>query len=204
MATIERYQTKSGATLYAVRYRKPDNKQTWKRGFATKRDAQEFANTVEVDKLRGQYISPVLGKTTIGELGPAWLERQRGHLKPSVFLNEESVWRVWVEPRWATTRIADIRFSEVQAWVAELAARRSASTVVGIYSTLARILDDCVRDRMLVSNPARGVKLPKRPPRHNTYLTASQLNRLADEAGRYRSLVLLLGMGGLRWVRRSR
>ena len=104
MATIERYQTKSGATLYAVRYRKPDNKQTWKRGFATKREAAEFANTVEVDKLRGQYISPVLGKTTIGELGPAWLERQRGHLKPSVFLNEESVWRVWVEPRWATTR----------------------------------------------------------------------------------------------------
>jgi len=199
MATIERYQTKSGATLYAVRYRKPDNKQTWKRGFATKREAAEFANTVEVDKLRGQYISPVVGKITVGELGPPWLERQRGHLKPSVFRNTESAWRVHVEPRWAGARIADIRFSEVQAWVAELSARRSASTVTEIYSVLARILDDCVRDRMLTSNPARGVKLPKRPPRHNTYLTASQLDKLADEAGRYRSLVLLLGVGGLRW-----
>ncbi len=51
----------------------------------------------------------------------------------------------------------------------------------------------------LAVNPARGVKLPKRAPRHNVYLTASQLNRLADESGRYRSLVLLLGVGGLRW-----
>ncbi len=49
------------------------------------------------------------------------------------------------------------------------------------------------------SNPARGVRLPRRPPRRNVYLTASQLNKLADESGRYRSLVLLLGVGGLRW-----
>ena len=62
----------------------------------------------------------------------------------------------------------------------------------------ARILDDAVRDRMLSSNPARGVKLPKRS-RRNVYLTAEQLHALADEAGRYRSLVYLLGVGGLRW-----
>jgi integrase len=30
------------------------------------------------------------------------------------------------------------------------------------------------------------------------YLSAAQLNRLADEAGRYRGLVLLLGVGGVR------
>jgi integrase len=52
---------------------------------------------------------------------------------------------------------------------------------------------------MLASNAARGVKLPKRAPRRNVYLTATQLNRLADEAGRYRGLVLLLGVGGVRW-----
>ena len=40
MATIEKYQTRGGATLYRVRYRKPDRKQTQKRGFTTKRDAE--------------------------------------------------------------------------------------------------------------------------------------------------------------------
>jgi Arm DNA-binding domain len=53
MATIERYETKSGATLYRVRYRTPDNRSTQKRGFATKRDAQQWASTVEVNKMTG-------------------------------------------------------------------------------------------------------------------------------------------------------
>jgi integrase len=67
------------------------------------------------------------------------------------------------------------------------------------HSVLVRILDDAVKDRMMASNPARGVKLPKRPPRRNVYLTADQLDKLADESGRYRSLIFLLGVGGLRW-----
>jgi integrase len=71
--------------------------------------------------------------------------------------------------------------------------------VIPAYSVLARILDDAVADRLLVSNPARGVRLPRRPPRRNVYLTADQLQHLAAESGRYRSLVLLLGVGGLRW-----
>jgi integrase len=199
MATIERYQTASGATLYAVRYRKPDNKQTWKRGFTTKRDAAAFANTVEVAKLRGEYIAPAVGKVTVGALGPAWLERQRGHMKPSGFRTYESGWRVHVAPRWASVPLADIRYSDAQAWVAELAARRGPSIVRTAYSVLARILDDAVRDRMLASNPARGVKLPPKAPQRHIYLTGEQLARLADESGRYRSLVLMLGVGGLRW-----
>jgi hypothetical protein len=40
MATISKYQTATGATLYRVRYRTPDRGQTDKRGFKTKRDAQ--------------------------------------------------------------------------------------------------------------------------------------------------------------------
>jgi hypothetical protein len=36
---------------------------------------------------------------------------------------------------------------------------------------------------LLASNPALGVKLPKRPPRRNVYLTAEQLGALADESG---------------------
>lgn len=198
MATIERYETKKGA-LYAVRFRTPDNKQTMKRGFATMRDARDFANAVEVKKLRGEYIAPVAGKVTIGQLGPAWLNRQRGHLKPSSYRVRESRWRVYVKPRWENTRIADIKYSDVQAWVSDLATQRSASTAIAIYSVLAKILDDCVRDRTLIANPARGVKLPKRPPSRNTYLSESQLDMLADESGAYRSLVLLLGTCGLRW-----
>ncbi len=87
----------------------------------------------------------------------------------------------------------------MQAWVSDLAATRRSTVVKTAHSVLARILDDCVRDRQLASNPARGVKLPPRSPRKHVCLTADQLIQLADESGRYESLVLLLGVGGVRW-----
>jgi integrase len=52
---------------------------------------------------------------------------------------------------------------------------------------------------MLPASPCTGVKLPPKSSRKHIYLTASQLGALADESGRYGSLVLLLGIGGLRW-----
>ena len=184
MATIEPYQTTSGATRYRVRYR-VQKRQTSRRGFTTKREAQAFAATVETSMMRGEYVSPSLGKTMIGELGPAWLERQRGHIKPASHAAFDSAWRVNVAPHWGTARIADIRPSQVQAWIANLSAQRGPETVRAAHAVLARILDDAVADRMLSSNPARGVKLPKCPPRRNTYLSAKQLDRLANEAGEY-------------------
>lgn len=199
MATISKYETKGGATRYRVRYRTPDHRQTDKRGFHTKRDAEGFAATVEVNKLRGEYVAPALGKATIGELGPGWLERLKGVTKPSAFHSVESAWRVHVEPKWARRAIADITFSDVQAWVTELSGKRKATVVNTAYSVIARILDDAVRDRRLATNPARGVKLPVRKKRKNVYLSAGQLQELAVESGRYGSLVLLLGTAGLRW-----
>ncbi len=100
MATIETYDTKTRGKLYRVRYRKPDGKSTDKSGFTTKRDAQAFANTVEVEKLRGEYIAPKLGLVTVGTLAPPWIERKRADLKPSSFAPLETAWRVHVKPRW--------------------------------------------------------------------------------------------------------
>src|SRR5262249_14731055 len=96
MATIEKYQTKSGATLYRVRYRTPDNRSTQKRGFTTKRDAEQWAHRVEVAKMVGDYVAPTAGKVTVGGLGPAWLARQRGHLKASTMRSYELSWTTHV------------------------------------------------------------------------------------------------------------
>jgi len=199
MATIRKYQTASGATLYRVRYRTPDRGQTDKRGFKTRRDAEAFANSVEVTKQRGEYVAPSLGRITVGELGPGWLDRKRGHMKPSGYLSYENAWRRYVEPRWRSVKLADIRFTSVQAWIAELSTKLSPSRITTIHGVLAGILDDAVRDRLLAGNPARGVKLPRKSRRRNVYLSAEQLHALAIESGRYGSLVLLLGTVGLRW-----
>jgi hypothetical protein len=124
--------------------------------------------------MTGSYVAPTLDRATVGKLGPAWLERQRGRMKPSGWRSYESAWRCHVAPRWGRVQIADVKFSDVQAWVAELSGKRGPVIVETAASVLRRILDDAVADRMLASNPARGVKLPRRSPRRNVYLTADQ------------------------------
>ncbi|MDO0975979.1 site-specific integrase [Mycolicibacterium frederiksbergense] len=199
MATISKYQVGSGATLYRVRYRTPDHRQTDKRGFKTKRDAEAFAAEVEVSKRRGEYVSPTMGRATVRDLGIEWLAGQRGHLKPNSYRSLDVSWRVHVEPVWGRTPVSGVAYSAVQAWVSGMAQRRGAKVVRAAHAVLYGILENAVRDRRISSNPARGVKLPAITKKPNTYLSAEQLYALADEAGRYGSLVLLLGTAGLRW-----
>jgi hypothetical protein len=90
MATISKYQTASGTTLYRVRYRTPGRGQTDKRGFKTKRDAQAFAEQIEVDKRRGLYVAPSDGRVKFGDLARAWLDSKH-NLKRSTRVHWRSV-----------------------------------------------------------------------------------------------------------------
>lgn len=198
MATIEPYETKAGATLYRVRYRTPDRKQTAKRGFKTKRDAREFLHSIESSKSSGTFVDPADAKAKISELGTAWLTGQ-SHLKPSSLRPVDSAWRTHVSPAWGTRSIGTIKHSEVQAWVTKLTATLSPTTVLRAYGVLAGILDVAVKDRRLTSNPARGVNLPRKTGKRKVYLTHAQVARLATAAGRHELLVYTLAYTGLRW-----
>ncbi|MGB3476412.1 MAG: tyrosine-type recombinase/integrase [Mycobacterium sp.] len=216
MASITKYKTSQGELRWRVQYRTPDNKLTGARGFKTKREAENYAATVHVSKARGEYIDPADARVTVGDLGPAWLAR-RTHLKPSSARVESVAWRVHVEPVWGVVKLADIRHSAVQSWVsamgrevtdAEGKVTKRASgpvTVIRAYNVLAGILDDAVRDRRLVSNPARGVKLPRKVKREHAYLTDEQVIALANAAAAGRggndkaTIVGVLAYCGLRW-----
>jgi len=65
---------------------------------------------------------------------------------------------------------------------------------------LAGVLGLAVRDRRLPSNPAHGVDLPRIKKRRRRYLTAPEVEELADAAGpNCRLPVLVLAYCGLRW-----
>jgi integrase len=197
MGSIEPYEVSSGKR-YRVRYRDPEHSQRLRAGFTTKRDAEEFLASITVSKSRGEYVDPNESKVTLGALAGDWLANQ-SHLKASSARPLEIAWRRQVAPRWANIRISDVRFSKVQAWVTELSAERSASTVIRAYGVLAALLDVAVRDRRILSNPSRGVKLPRKVGKEKRYLTHEQVDLLATKAGDYGTLVLFLAYTGLRW-----
>lgn len=198
MATIEAYTNAAGKTLYRVRYRTPDRQQTSKRGFKTKRDAQQFLHELESSKAKGSFVNPADSRATIGALGAQWLSHQ-SHLKPSALRPVESAWRLHVEPVWGRHVLSEIRHSDVQAWVTKLTGSYSPTTVLRAYGVLAGILDTAVKDRRLAVNPARGVNLPRKTAKRKIYLTHQQVALLAQQAGVNGTLVEVLAYCGLRW-----
>lgn len=157
VASISPYETKGGKR-YRVRYRRPDGRQTDKWGFRTKREAQAFAATVEVSKLRGEYVAPSLGKATVGELVTAWLERKEGTTRPSYYRTLPSAWKNHVAPTWERVAVAKVDRLDVEEWVAEMrSAELSATVVKRAHGVLCGILDDAVKTGRISVNPARGL-----------------------------------------------
>lgn len=201
MATIESYTVADGKR-YMVRYRAPNGKQTKKRGFGTKRAAEAFAATVEVDKMTGAYVSPSLGLITVGELGPDWLEKKQSLVSPSWAHTLEIAWRVHVEPRWGAAKLSDIDALQIETWIAELSRGKSATHVLRAHGILAGILDDAVKARRLASNPARNIdNLPKKHVKKHVYLTGEDVDALASACTTTDNQVIVytLAFCGLRW-----
>jgi integrase len=124
----------------------------------------------------------------------------RVHLKPKTIVSYESLLRSQVLPRWGAVPLARITHGAVTSWVAELRARGlSAHRTRQAYHLVKAMLDAAVADNRLARNPAAGVKLPRLVRGEQRYLTHEQVAALADAAGEYRTLVLVLAYCGLRW-----
>jgi integrase len=196
--TITPYETSAGKR-YRVRYRKPDKSQTDKRGFKTRKDASLFLATVTVSKAAGDYIDPAEARKTVASLAVQWKSGRLAGLKPSSRQAMETSWRVHVEPKWGARSASSIRASEVEDWVSELSAKRSAQTVRRATFVLSNILQIAERDRVIRSNPVLGVTLPAKVKKAKRYLTHAQAEQLAVSAGDMGDVVRFLAYTGPRW-----
>src|SRR5258708_2981807 len=197
MATIEKYLITSGTTRYRVRYRTPDRRQTTKRGFRTKREAEAWANQLEVDKRRGAYVAPAAGRVKLGEYAREWLDSKH-KLKPSTRARYQGVLDTFIAGH-ADVPLGDISRQLVREWVAVLSVDLAPASVHKTIGVLRQVLGMAVRENRLVINPVDGVELPAVGSVEQRFLTLEQLHLLADAAGAHRALVYVLGTCGLRF-----
>jgi integrase len=183
---------------WRARYRDTAGKEH-ARHFARKVDAQSWLDSVTSSIQTGTWVDPARSRLTVGILATQWLAG-KVNLKPTTRALYESVLSNHVLPRWRDVPLTRVEHGDVQAWVADLVASGlSAGHVRKCSSVLSGVLRLAVRDRRLPSNPALGVDLPRVRERKRKYLTASQVELLADEAGDGRLAVLVLAYCGLRW-----
>src|SRR5918999_1583972 len=91
---------------YQVRWRDPAGRQRPK-SFKRKSDAKQFANRVEVEKQRGTYVDPQLGKLLFADWAHEWLQTKM-NLRASSWTRDESYLRNHVMPTFGNIALARI------------------------------------------------------------------------------------------------
>jgi integrase len=183
---------------WRARYRSADGKEH-ARHFDRKIEADRFLTEQQNKVNHGEWVDPALGRMTVGEWSATWIASKQS-LKPRARRSYAEVYSNLVEPRWATTPLSKVTYSDVVVWLAELAGRGlSASRQRHGLLVMKQLLDLAVLDGRIARNvakPVRPARVIRSEPR---FLTHEQLARLASECGDYETFVLFLGYTGLRW-----
>lgn len=164
-----------------------------------------WANDLEADIRKGDWIDPRAGEATVGECWQRWAGARR--LEKASRKRDESHWRCHVEARWAKAPVGTILRPDITAWVVEMeSAGVGAATIEGAVGVLRAVLDLAVDGRLIRDNPARGVKSPRRDAHLDRVLDPSEddlllaaMDRLFPDRPDGRLMCELMLYCGLRW-----
>ena len=176
MASIRRHPVNN---KWQVRYRDPDGKQRT-RNFDRKVDANAFAEDVEADKRRGQYVDPHAGKITFDVYADRWIAT-RADKATQTINRDKSYLNSMILPTFKSRPVAAITTSEISQWVATL--DRADTTRAKALQILSAVLEVARHDRAITVNPAVDVKrIRPEPDRIGKALTDAEVTAILDAA----------------------
>lgn len=188
-----RYRNRSGTLTSAPRT------------FATKTEARNWLTTTESERLKGAWIDPEGGRAKLADYSWAWLE-SKVNLAPRTREIYTGQLRLHILPPFADSSpglgdrpLNQITPEIVRAWYAAIVARHSKHVAAKAYTRLRQIMRQAVEDDRIVKNPCRIHKGGVEHHPEQKFLSLVELYKLADAMpDRYRTLVLVAGLAGLR------
>jgi integrase len=190
---------------YQVRWRDPDGTEPSKT-FKKKGQADDFLIEIAAQILHGDYVAPNRGKVRFEEIVETW--RASPNWRETTRERNESNLRNYVLPRWGKMRLSQITHDDAQRWVNRLctdprvghgSAPLEPATIRKIVGTFGQVLRMAVKSRHLRVDASEGLTLPRVVKKKHRYLTAPEVERLAEAAGDDKDVVFLLAYTGLRF-----
>ncbi len=152
-----------------------------------------------------QGIEPAVGSLTVDAFLRAWIERERGRVRPSTWRGYEQRVRTSILPALGRVQIARLTPADVEAMTSRMIAEgRSPRTAVAVRVTLRRALGDAVRDGLVHRNVAALARPPRVPVEAmvpgRDYYEPAQTRVLLESVGDHPTgpLVTLAATTGLR------
>jgi integrase len=195
VASISKRTIKSGEARYDVRLRVDGGVLT--RTFRRRGDAERWARHQESRKDLGDFVDMRAGAVSLAEYAERWLPTR--DLRPRTGELYRHLLDQRILPAFGSTPINRITTDAVRAWHGQVTRDVSGLQAAKGYRLLRAMLNTAVADGLLARNPcwitgAGQERSPERP-----LAEPADVIRLADAIERrFRALVLLAAIGGLR------
>lgn len=196
------YQRKlnDGTTRWVVKWRDPDGKQLTRR-FRTKTEATVFEGDLAKRRLQGES-TPLDPKRTLAAFveHDYWPRYALTHLQAKTREGYATDLRLRILPDLGAHRLTRLTRQLLDQYVAELATTHSPYTVHNTMTVLGSVLERAVEWSYTSANPAKGVRLPRKPKRMVVIPSEAQIRALAENAPTYRdrAMILTAAYSGLR------
>ena len=200
-----RKRTDTESTRWTAGWKNPVGKWQFK-DFKTKSEAVAYEALMIAEVQRGEYANPHSGKTKLSIVYSDW-KKTESRLKPKTRASYDSLWKCLVEPKWGNVQISKITKAEVKNWINDSQSitgnKVSSSRMRQSLFVLNAILNHAVEMELVNKNVLGELRslLPKlnEAPKKRT-IERDELERLANECGEQKLLVLVAGYLGLRWA----
>jgi integrase len=160
------YDSKARKSRWRGRYKLPNGK--WGsvsrdengQPFYSERAAEQYAQGLEVDVRRKQFINPRDGRITVAEWAEKWL--------PSIDVGplSEKEYRLRLKnqilPEWGDIAVGDLSPTAIAAWEKRLRASLSKNYADNVMSTFRTMMDDAVAEKLRSDNPVAARKSGRR------------------------------------------
>lgn len=165
--------------------------------FARKVDAQRWLDTVTASIVRGDYVDPRVGRTTVADYAANWQRVQVSSEGTRRIV--DNALRLHLLPTLGAYPMAAVRPAMVQGLVREMEGKLSTGSVRNVYDVAAQLFASAVADRVIASTPCRRIRLPEDDGAEVVPPTVAEVAAVADAMGeRWRAMVVTLAGSGLR------
>jgi integrase len=192
---------KNGSIRHYAVYLGADGRYHEEGGYKAEKEAAKAAARLELEAARGEWTSPMAGRTTFADYVTTYYWPTTEHLEVSTRTAYQYYLDKHFTPRFGKLPMRRISPTMIQAWVNDATRDGlSARSAVKYHALLHKIFARAVVDRVIPVNPASHTALPKVITKPKQIITAEQFEAiLANIPARYRTLVLLAIETGLRW-----
>jgi integrase len=167
--------------------------------FASRRDADRWMASTQVDLQRGSWIDPSWGALSLEEYATSWVEQRI--LRPRSAELYRGLLKLHILPALGEIDLRDLSPRDVRTWHAQLtkADHPGLPTVAKAYRLLRTICETAVSDEMIVRNPCRLKGASSEHAAERPVATVAQVQQIYEAIDdRFKAMVLMAAWCSLR------